>query len=205
MHPCKTLPIAIFSLILGGISLIPSSELHAGASNKNGSPFGNGTFFPDSGTFSAIERSSNGFLGVLQFSTSSTNSSTNSLTNSGIATIYAQGEQFSGAAFGVVNGSTIAATYLGYYPFDVLVPTANYTTNGTLETVTYDNRSLSNTCSGQFTATLQNSYPTQFFTGNGTTSVVLKELLVDPATFLLSVTNTTIIYSASVSGSRLTQ
>ena len=187
-------------LVLGSaLALVPS--LHAGGSNKSGNPFGNGTFFSDSGTFSAIERSSNGFLGVLQFSTSSTNSSINSLTNSGIATIYAEGQQFVGSAFGSVNGSTIAATYLGNYSFGVLVPTVTLDTNGVIQSITYSDKTLSNTCSGQFSATLQNSYPTQIFSGQGQTTLVLKDL--NPTT--LTITTTTKTYNPTVSGSRLTQ
>lgn len=188
-----------FFILVGVFSLAP--HLHAGASNKSGSPFGNGTFFPNSGTFSAIDRSSNGYLGVMQFSTSATNSSTNSLTNSGVATIYANGQQFSGPAFGSVNGSTIAATYIGNYAFGILVPTVNLNTNGTTNSITYAEQVLSNTCSGQFTASLQNAYPNQIFSGQGQNTVITKDL--DPVTFII--TNTTTQYNTSVSGSRLTQ
>ena len=193
------------ALLLLGSALALAPALHAGASNKSGNPFGNGTFFPDSGTFSAIERSSNGFLGVIQFSTSATYASTNSITNSGVATIYAEGEQFTGMAFGSVNGSTIAATYLGTYPFSVLVPQANYNTNGSISSVTYNTQSLSNTCSGQFSATLKNSYPTQNFTGSGSASVIVNTLNVNTNTFLFTINATTKNYSATVSGSRLNQ
>jgi hypothetical protein len=178
-----------------------SPKTYAGASNKNGNPFGNGSFFPNSGTFSAIERSSNGYLGVMQFSTSATNSSTNSLTNSGVATIYANGQQFVGPAFGSVNGSTIAATYIGSYSFGILVPTVEYDTNGNITSTTYSDKVISNQCSGQFTASLQNAYPNQIFSGQGQNTVITKDL--NPATFII--TTTTTQYNTSVSGSRLTQ
>jgi hypothetical protein len=142
MRSVKLLPNTILALLLTGMIFTPVPQLQAGASNKSGSPYGNGTFFPNNGTFSAIERSSNGFLGVLQFSTSSTNSSVSSLTNTGIATIYADGQQFSGSAFGSLNGSTIAATYIANYTFGVLVPTITATTNST--NVTYSDQTLSN-------------------------------------------------------------
>ncbi len=135
-------------LLVGSVlALVPS--LHAGASNKNGNPFGNGTFFPNTGTFSAIVRGNYGLIGAVEFSTSKSNTSTSSLTNSGVATIYANGQQYVGSAFGVINGSTIAATYFG--------------SNSII--------SSTNTCSGQFSATLQNSYPNQIFYGTGEGSI----------------------------------
>ena len=159
IHPMKNI-IVLPLRYLAAVSalLFLSSSLHAGASNKSGNPFGNGTYFPDSGNFSAIVRSSNGFLGVVQFTTQSTNISTNALTNSGIATIYADysmpgyaqaGEQFVGPAFGTVVGSQIAATY-----------NANYNWASTNGTTGVD------TVNGQFTGTLFNTYPTQSFSGN---------------------------------------
>lgn len=187
--------------LLVGTMLSLASSLHAGASNKSGNPFGNGTFFSNSGTFSAIERSSNGFLGVLQFSTFTTNASTNSLTNSGVATIYADGQQFTGPVFGTIAGSTIAATYVGYFQYGVLVPTINLNTNGSTNSITFSPLTLSNTLSGQFSATLQNSYPNQIFSGQGQNTAVIQSL--DPQTFIISSSNK--IYNATVSGSRISQ
>jgi hypothetical protein len=59
--------------------MIGSASVQAGASNKNGNPFGNGTFFQTTGTFSSVIRGQN-LSGTMLFSTgSSTNSvSTNS-------------------------------------------------------------------------------------------------------------------------------
>lgn len=183
------------------MALAFAPALHAGASNKNGNPFGNGTFFSNSGTFSAIERSSNGFLGVLQFSTFTTNASTNSLTNSGIATVYADGQQFTGPVFGSISGSTIAATYIGYFQYGVLVPTINFSTNGSTNSITYSNATISNTINGQFSATLQNSYPNQIFSGQGQSTVNLN--ILDPQTLIIS--NSNKIFNATVSGSRISQ
>jgi hypothetical protein len=51
---------------------------YAGASNKNGNPFGNGTFFQTTGTFSGVIRGQN-LSGTMLFSTgASTNGGTNS-------------------------------------------------------------------------------------------------------------------------------
>jgi len=193
--------ISSLALLFVGYAIAFAPTLHAGASNKSGNPFGNGTFFADSGTFSAIERSSNGFLGVIQFSTSSSNSSVSSLTNTGIATVYADGQQFSGAAFGSVSGSTIAATYIGNYSFGILVPTYTLDSNGVITSVTYSDKILSNTISGQLSATLRNTYPTQSFSGQGQTTIVLKDL--NPDTLIISTTSKT--YNPTVTGVRLTQ
>jgi hypothetical protein len=199
----KLLPNTILALLLTGMIFVPISQLQAGASNKTGYPYGNGTFFPNNGTFSAIERSSNGFLGVLQFSTSLTNSSPNSVTNNtGIATIYADGQQFTGSAFGSLNGSTIAATYIGFYGLTAQIATASR--NGaTINSVTYTTQILTNTCSGQFSANLYNTYPTQNFTGNGVTGIKSFVVTTD-AQFVTTIEATNIFYNTTVSGSRLT-
>jgi hypothetical protein len=264
-----------------------SPKTYAGASNKNGNPFGNGSFFSSSGTFSAIARGNNGFLGVYQFSTSSTNTGTNNLTNSGIATVYANGQQYVGNTFGVIDpaGSTVSATYMGGYSYSEYVtiyrtnittvetevgtnvyttnvtpnafnapifsntittnyqidnftsvtndgmggpPTTNYysftnitlrntqitigntntfVTNITAQTLFLSNNisyvtnvtptttlnQYSNTLSGQFTATLKNSYPNQIFSGSG------------QATVLNLVDGTRDNYQNSVQGSRVSQ
>lgn len=204
MRFVKLLPHTILALIFTGMIFIPVTQLQAGASNKSGNPYGNGTFFPNNGTFSAIERSSNGFLGVLQFSTTSTNSSPNTVTNNpGIATIYADGQQFTGSAFGSLNGSTIAATYIAFYGFSVLLPSADFNTNGTVSSVSYNNQGLTNICSGQFSANLYNNYPTQNFTGNGVTGLVIKTLVI-ATNFISSIRDSNVFYNTTVSGSRLT-
>jgi len=63
------------------VAVLASSEKsHAAASNKNGNPFGNGTFFQTTGTFSAVVRGQN-LSGTMLFSTG-VNNSTNNATNS---------------------------------------------------------------------------------------------------------------------------
>jgi hypothetical protein len=231
MRSVKLLPHTILALLLTGMIFIPVPQLQAGASNKNGSPYGNGTFFPNNGTFSAIERSSNGFLGVLQFSTSSTNSSVSSLTNTGIATIYAEGQQFSGSAFGTINasGQTLAATYFANTILrSVTLPTLTYNSTtvvntnsiiiGVIYTPVYGltNFSQSNNVSGQFTASLANSYPNQTFSGNGQTTVFIQSPTYSNNTYtdffgnvldvyVYNVSNNNIIYNTTVAGVRLSQ
>ena len=90
------------ALLLFGTTLAFTPTLQAGASNKNGNPFGNGTFFQTTGTFSAVVRGEN-LSGTMLFSTGvSTNAvSTNS---SGTTTI---------SYLGSSDGSTRAGIYLG--------------------------------------------------------------------------------------------
>jgi hypothetical protein len=79
-------------------------QLHAGASNKNGNPYGNGTFFETTGTFSAVVRGEN-LSGTILFSTgASTNGvSTNS---SGSSVIVFQGNTYMGNSAGMWNPSS---------------------------------------------------------------------------------------------------
>jgi hypothetical protein len=90
------------ALLLLGTTLAFAPTLQAGASNKNGNPFGNGTFFQTTGTFSAVLRGEN-LTGTMLFSTGvSTNAvSTNS---SGTTTI---------SYLGSSDGSTRAGIYRG--------------------------------------------------------------------------------------------
>lgn len=202
-------------LVIMALAFAPA--LHAGASNKNGNPFGNGTFFSDSGTFSAVIRGENAFLGVCQFSTSSTNAST---TNSGYASIYAGGNQYLGTAIGTINSSaqTISVTYYGNSPSAVTVlPTLSSTAISGFAGFAYSsgttNFVASNSCVGQFSATLKNSYPVQTFSGTGQATVRSSSIT---STLVPSTNNSASYYQynpinqvevvdTSVSGSRLTQ
>lgn len=186
-------------------SFLGSSHLQAGSSNKSGNPYGNGTFFPDSGTFSAIVRGSNGFLGVMQFSTAaaaSTNSSTN--VDNGVATVYAYGEQFSGTANGVISGSSIATTYLANYSYNLLIPSNTITlqTNGVTTTnQSFSSQAVNDTVNGQFDATLYNSYPTQGFSGTGQATAIFT--VVNQTNFTISAIG--FEQKNTVTGTRLVQ
>ncbi|MFZ0615318.1 MAG: hypothetical protein WAN16_02570 [Chthoniobacterales bacterium] len=78
-----------------------SPKTHAGASNKNGNPFGNGTFFQTTGTFSAVVRGPN-LSGTTVFSTGVNTNSTNS-SSSGTTTISYLGSD--GARAGIYIGN----------------------------------------------------------------------------------------------------
>jgi hypothetical protein len=83
---------------------------YAGASNKNGNPFGNGTFFQTTGTFSAVIRGQN-LSGTMLFSTgASTNGGTNSSGGSCVISyLGAKGTNSDGTEYedapGVYNGN----------------------------------------------------------------------------------------------------
>ena len=100
-----TAPLKIcLRLCLAVAFLSMSPGLHAGASNKNGNPYGNGTFFQDTGTFSAVVRGEN-LSGTILFSTGvSTNAiSTNS---GGSSVIVYNGNTYMGNAAGMWNPSS---------------------------------------------------------------------------------------------------
>ena len=89
-----------------------SSSLHAGASNKNGNPFGNGTFFSNSGTFSAVIRGEN-LSGTMLFSTgvndsgAASNGPTAMSPGTGGSTVIVfQGNTYQGNAAGMWNPSS---------------------------------------------------------------------------------------------------
>ena len=204
---------AISLSVLIAASLIGSAQLQAGASNKSGNPYGNGSFFSDTGTFSAIVRGKDGFLGIVQFSTSPTNASSVVSTNAGttgtsgttgIATVYAYGEQFIGTANGTVSGSSLAATYFANYNYNLLLPNSTVTTltNGQSQTNTsYAAQSVSDTVNGQIDCTLYNSYPTQSFSGTGQATTIFT--VVNQTNFTIS--GEEISQVNQVSGTRLTQ
>jgi hypothetical protein len=83
--------------------LVSITNSYAGASNKNGSPFGNGTFFQTTGTFSAVIRGQN-LSGTMLFSTGvSTNEGGNS--SGGSCVISYLGSTDGETAPGVYNGN----------------------------------------------------------------------------------------------------
>lgn len=79
-------------------------QLHAGASNKNGNPYGNGTFFDTTGTFSAVVRGEN-LSGTILFSTgASTNGVSSNSTGSSV--IVYGGNTYMGNSAGMWNPSS---------------------------------------------------------------------------------------------------
>lgn len=130
-------------LLLGG------ADLQAGASNKNGNPFGNGTFFSTGGTFTGVLRGNN-LVGVTQFSTT-----TNAALSGGALAIY-------NASLGLYNQN------LGVYAS--LDPAANTLTAMILpdtQTIYTDTSANVFQGGGSFSATLSTQPPNQTYSGNG--------------------------------------
>ena len=153
---------------------------------KPGGPFGNGSYFPNDGTFSAVLRSDD-LVGTLQFSTSS------SSVSSGTAVVYNEGTQYYGNSSGAFNPSSKEITVQfqassqgqgqGTYTFS---ETQSYSIdeNGefveppapTTTTKTY-NYFDSSFCTGQATCKTKNDFPNQKFSGTGRTD--FKKLVSD--------------------------
>lgn len=101
--------IPYLALFVFVVILACSPQSHAGASNKNGNPFGNGTFFQNTGTFSAVIRGEN-LSGTMLFSTGvnsvgSTNGGTTS-SSGGSCVISYLGSPDGLTAPGVYNGNS---------------------------------------------------------------------------------------------------
>ena len=157
----KTSSASLLSLLTVLLLLLCGGKLHAGASNKNGNPFGNGTFFPTSGTFTGVLRGTD-LVGVTQFSTT-----TNASLTGGTVVIY-------DAALGLYNDG------LGVYAS--LDPAANTLTALILpnaNTALSPNDGNDNTSAnvfqggGSFSANLSTQPPNQTYSGNGVITQVL--------------------------------
>ena len=85
---------ALLATIAASPLLMTDAQAFGG---KPGGPFGNGSYFPNDGTFSAVLRGTD-LVGTLQFSTGSTGSS-------GTAVIYSDGDHYFGNSSGVFNPS----------------------------------------------------------------------------------------------------
>jgi hypothetical protein len=142
------------AILLIGSALAVAPSLHAGGGNKNGNPYGNGSFFPNNGTFTGVIRGTN-LGGITQFSTSTTNSLS---TSQGSAFIYIYGFSYSSGV--AANLDPAANTINAYFS-----PAAQ-TNGGT------------NINAGGFLGTLKNSFPNQTFSGDGYISYI--DLVIDP-------------------------
>jgi len=153
----KSSPRSVFTVLAAfALMLLSSTHLAAGTSNKNGSPYGNGTFFPTTGTFTGVLRGVN-IVGVTQFSTS-----TNTTLTGGSVIIY-------DASTGLYNDG------LGVYA--TMNPSANSlnalilpSTNNALTTNASANIFQGG---GSFNASLSTKPPNQTYSGNGVITQVL--------------------------------
>ena len=168
-----TAPAIAFTLC---ILFFGQSNLQAGGHNASGNPYGNGTFFTDTGTYTAIFRGQN-LTGLTEFSVGpdvGSNSVTTTSqqvpeTGSGIpgwVSVYFNGITFVGPADSVTD---IAANQIASSFVLMQVGTGNGAAFGIQQgqgALTYNS-----TYSGAWTATLQNAYPNQTFNGNGSLSL----------------------------------
>lgn len=133
--------------------LFATVSLQAGASNKNGNPYGNGTFFPTAGTYNGVLRGVD-IVGVTTFSTGTTNT-------------------ISGGPLYVYNANAgLYMDNLAVYP--VLNPSANTLTAFIAPTTNTASISGTNASvgGGGFSANLSTVPPNQVFSGNGNLTVV---------------------------------
>ena len=184
-------PRLIFLATLSLVLFSASGHLHAGASNKSGNPFGNGTFFQNTGTFSAVVRGQN-LSGTMIFSTgANTNTSTNSATgsSSGTTTISYLGDA-TGSTPGIYNGNAVGmwdpssgsisgqlwggvtlsgSGTLTVYP-DIANPQAISVGTNTIYVTSVGTDRYNDTAymSGNFSGNTANTYPNQTFTASGT-------------------------------------
>jgi hypothetical protein len=142
-------------MMLCATAVLSLASVQAGGSNKNGNPFGNGTFFQTTGTFTGVLRGVN-IVGVTQFTTS-----TNRTLTGGSILIY-------DASTGLYNDG------LGVYA--TLDPSANSlnalilpTTNSAFDTVSANIFQGG----GSFNASLSTQPPNQTYSGNGVITQVL--------------------------------
>jgi hypothetical protein len=162
MNTNKKISLGLISIILTLFSVSPT---FAGASNQNGNPYGNGTFFSPDGTFSGIMRGQN-LTGVTQFTTYGSGSVTTVINNNipGVTAIYYSGTSYIGSSQSVIDPASgqISSVFALAGP----VPTGGSPSGGT----TNNENSLINDAfllHGAFTANLANSYPNQTFSGSG--------------------------------------
>ena len=147
------LSVIVFVLVFGGL------DLRAGASNKNGSPFGNGTFFTTSGTFTGVLRGTD-LVGVTQFSTT-----TNASLTGGTVVIY-------DAALGMYNdgmgvyatmnpaANTLTALILPNTNTAIVTPNPLSTNQDAVPANIFQG-------GGSFSANLSTQPPNQTYSGNG--------------------------------------
>jgi hypothetical protein len=138
-------------------------------------------------------------------------SNTINSTNSGIATIYANGVQFTGTAIGTTdpNNGQLDCTYnlagVGeIYQLQTLDATPVQDTNGNIIGYAYTygltNFTASNNCAGEFQAQLQNNYPLQTFSGTGEVTVNYSSVTSSNVTNIIGVfaaTNVSVAYYPS--------
>lgn len=193
-----------------------STSLHAGTSNKNGNPFGNGTQFGDSGTFSAVARGTVNMtnpavstnytiplIGIYQFSTgvnqfggTNGNNATNGV---GFCTVYA-GDLMSGSApIGAYNaaGSTVSASYNSSNVYSSTITNTNTPFTAPSGGV------VPLAARGSFEGNLIATFPKQTFTAGGEDAPMSITYLAYDNTGVNSTSLQLIVTNLTISGYRL--
>ncbi len=210
--PMSTGKISPISLLSALALVLTSTQAFAGASNKSGSPFGNGTFFGNDGTFSAVLRGKN-MTGVTQFSTYSSGKITtglNAITNAatadtaanvpGTVTVYLDGVSYAGIASGVLDpyAQTISAVFSSFSVRSATNFGVNQSlTNNTLANISTNSGTASSlTNSTNATSSLVNS----LLSTNLATNANLTNYLVNtPTSIVVSSTTTNVPFTNPVS------
>lgn len=152
-------PSVFFLSLLSALLVLGGGDLHAGASNKNGNPFGNGTFFPTSGTFTGVLRGTD-LVGVTQFSTT-----TNASLTGGTVVIYDAALGMYNDQMGVYATLDPAANTLTA----LILPNANAPIAAPNPLTTNPSATAANIFQGggSFSANLSTQPPNQTYSGNG--------------------------------------
>ena len=146
---------------------------YAGASNKSGNPFGNGSLYNTSGTFSAVLRGVN-IVGITQFSTATTNSLTGN-------PLY-------------IYSADLGAYDDGLFVYATLDPSAN-SISAFIEPTTNTPFSTTQSLSaggGSFTAALSSQPPNQTLSGTGNLTEIMDSTLLTPTNIPFSITGSRI-------------
>jgi len=179
---------------------LSGSQLFAGASNKSGNPFGNGSQYGNDGTFSAVIRGAD-LTGVTQFSTYGGSGSvttgllrntnvtgTNAANVPGQASIFLQGQSYRAITTAVIDSAAneISAVFsqITGIPFNIQ--------NGA-NVLTITNSGTNVVTGGAFNANLKNSFPNQTFSGTGSLGWALN--VTNPLYILQTNTVTTTNYT----------
>ena len=180
---------------------LSGSQLFAGASNKSGNPFGNGSQYGNDGTFSAIIRGAD-LTGVTQFSTyggsgsvttgllrnTNVTGGTNAANVPGQASIFLQGQAYRAITTAVIDSAAneISAVFSQ-------ITGIPYNTQNGATVVTITNSGTNVVTGGAFIANLKNSFPNQTFSGTG--SLGWSANVTNPLYVLQSNTVTTTNYT----------
>ena len=156
-------PFLVRALAASAVIFLGASHLHAGASNKSGNPFGNGTFFNTSGTFTGVLRGVN-IVGITQFSTT-----TNIVMNAGALYIYNAGAGWYDDTLGVYATLDPSSPKLTALIMPATANAINYTNSA----AGYGASNNLGAGGGAFSATLNTTPPNQTYSGNGNLTEVI--------------------------------